>query len=90
MTANLENSAVATDWKRLVFIPIPKNVQFISVPKNVQTTAQLHLFHMLAQNLWKLGFDSWASENFQMIKLDLEKTEETEIKLSTIAGSQKN
>ena len=24
MSANLENSAVATDWKRSVFIPIPK------------------------------------------------------------------
>ena len=24
MTANLENSAVATGWKRSVFIPIPK------------------------------------------------------------------
>ena len=24
MTANLENSAVATDWKKSVFIPIPK------------------------------------------------------------------
>ena len=24
MPANLENSAVATDWKRSVFIPIPK------------------------------------------------------------------
>ena len=24
MTANLENSAVATDWKRSVFIPVPK------------------------------------------------------------------
>ena len=24
MPANLENSAVAKDWKRLVFIPIPK------------------------------------------------------------------
>ena len=28
------------DWKRSVFIP---------VPKNVQTTAQLHSFHMLAK-----------------------------------------
>ena len=26
MTANLENSAVATGWKRLVFIPIPKKI----------------------------------------------------------------
>ena len=32
------------DWKRSVFTPIPKKGN----AKNVQTTAQLHLFHMLA------------------------------------------
>ena len=31
------------DWKRSVFIPIPKKV----MPKNAQTTAQLHSSHML-------------------------------------------
>ena len=30
------------DWKRSVFIPIPKK----AVPKNAQTTAQLHSSHM--------------------------------------------
>ena len=33
------------DWKRSVFIPIPKK----SMPKNVQTTLQLHSFHILAR-----------------------------------------
>ena len=33
------------DWKRSVFIPIPKK----AMPKNVQTIAQLHLSHMLAK-----------------------------------------
>ena len=33
------------DWKRSVFIPIPKKVN----AKDVQTTAQLHSFHMLAK-----------------------------------------
>ena len=32
-------------WKRSVFIPIPKTGN----AKNVQTTAQLHLFHTLAK-----------------------------------------
>ena len=32
------------DWKRSVFIPIPKKGN----AKDVQTTAQLHPFHMLA------------------------------------------
>ena len=33
------------DWKRSVFIPIPKK----ATPKNSQTTAQLHSSHMLAK-----------------------------------------
>ena len=33
------------DWKRLVFIPIPKKGN----AKNVQTTTQLHSSHMLAK-----------------------------------------
>ena len=30
------------DWKRSVFIPIPRK----AMPKNAQTIAQLHSFHM--------------------------------------------
>ena len=33
------------DWKRSVFIPIPKNGNV----KNAQTTAQLHSSHMLVK-----------------------------------------
>ena len=33
------------DWKRSVFIPIPKK----GIPKNAQTTTQLHSFHMLVK-----------------------------------------
>ena len=33
------------DWKRSVFIPIPKK----ATPKNIQTTTQLHSFHMLSK-----------------------------------------
>ena len=35
----------AHDWKRSIFIPIPKKGN----AKDVQTTAKLHLFHMLAR-----------------------------------------
>ena len=45
------------DWKRSVFIPIPKK----AMPKNVQTTTQLHSSHMLANSCSKfsnLGFNS--------------------------------
>ena len=33
------------DWKRSVFIPIPRK----TMPKNAQTTAQLHSSHMLVK-----------------------------------------
>ena len=33
------------DWKRSVFIPIPR----MAMPKNAQTTAQLHSFHTLIE-----------------------------------------
>ena len=48
--------SVASDWKRSVFIPIPKAMQ-----KNFKTTIQLCSFHMLARlcsKSFKLGFSS--------------------------------
>ena len=62
------------------------------MPKNAQTTAQLHSSHMLAKQCSKFskpGFNSMWTMNFQMFKLDLEKTEEPEIKLLTSIGSLK-
>ena len=64
-----------------------------AMPKNVQTTAQLHSSHTLAKYCWKFsktGFNSTWTENFQVFKLDLEKAEETEIKLPTSIASSKN
>ena len=62
------------------------------MPKNIQTTAQLHLFHMLARSSSKSSkpcSNSMWTKNFQIFKLDLEKAEEPEIKLPTSVGSQK-
>ena len=50
-----------------------------AMPKNVQTTIQLFLFHILetfCPKSFKLGFRSSWTKNFQMYKLDLEKSEE--------------
>ena len=44
------------DWKRSVFIPIPKGM-----PKNAQTTTQLYSCHMLTRSCsksFKLAFNS--------------------------------
>ena len=76
------------DWKRSVFIPIPKKGN----TKNAQTTTQLHSSHTLAKwcsKFSKPGFNSTWTVNFQMLKLDLEKTEEPEIKLPTSIRSLK-
>ena len=75
------------DWKRSVFIPIPK-----IIPKSVQTTEQLQSFHMIVRlrsKCFKLGLSSTWTENFWMYKVDLEKAEEPGIKLSTFIGSKR-
>ena len=60
--------------------------------KNVQPTAKLHSCHIWAKECSKFskpGFNSTWTVNFQRFKLDLEMTEEPEIKLSTSAGLSK-
>ena len=52
-----------------------------TMPKNVQTTTELDSFYMLVKLWWKsfkLGFNSMWTENVQMFKLDLQKSEETD------------
>ena len=63
------------DWKRSIFIPIPKKGN----AKEGPTTIQLCSFHMLASlcsKFFKLVFSSGRTNNFQMHKLGLEKAEE--------------
>ena len=58
-----------------------------SMPKKVQATIWLCSFHMLARlcsKSFKLGFSHTWIKNFQMYKLDLEKAEESEIKLPRV------
>ena len=90
MPANLKNSAVATGLEKVSF---HSKSQRKAMPKNVQTTTQLHSSHMLAKKFSKfskLAFNnSTWTQNLQMLKLDLVKAEEPEIKLPTSAGSSK-
>ena len=61
-----------------------------AMPKNAQTTSQLHSSHMLEKYCSKFskpGFNNMWTENLQMFKLVLEKSEKPEIKLPTSAGS---
>ena len=74
------------DWKRSVFIPIPKkgNVKECS---NYHTIALIS--HVSKVMLKILEARLLQYVNFQMLKLDVEKTEEPEIKLPTSFGSLK-
>ena len=86
MPENLENSAVLQDWKRSVFIPISKkgNAKECS---NYCTIALISHTSKVMLKIFKLGFNSMWTMNFQMFKLDLEKAEEPEIKLLASVGS---
>ena len=76
------------DWKRSVFIPIPKkgNAKECS---NYHTTVLISHVSKIMLKISKPGFNSTQTVNFQMFKLNLEKAEEPEIKLPTSAGSWK-
>ena len=85
MSANFENSAVATGLEKVSFRSNSKE-------RNVQTTTQLHSLHLLNKVILKilqLDFSSMWTENFRTYKLDLEKAKEPEIKLPTSTGSEK-
>ena len=75
------------DWKRSVFIPIPKK-------GNAKECSNYHIVALISHaskvmlKPFKLGFSSMWTENFHMFKLDLEKAEEPEIKLPMSVGSE--
>ena len=73
---------VNSDWKRSVFIPIPKkgNAKECS---NYHTIALISHGSKFMLKCFKLVFNRIQTENFQIYKLDLEKAEEPEIKLPT-------
>ena len=76
------------DWKRSVFIPIPKkgNAKECS---NYCTIALISHASKVMLKFSKPGFNRMWTVNFQIFKLDLEKAEEPEIKLPTTTGSSK-
>ena len=74
------------DWKRLVFISIPKkgNAKECS---NYCTIALILQASKVMLKILQARLHQYMTMNFQMFKLDLEKAEEPEIKLPTSAGS---
>ena len=68
------------DWKKSVFIPIPKK-------GNAKECSNYCTIAHISQARNSQSQASTVHKNFQMFKLDLEKTEEPEIKLPTFVGS---
>ena len=76
------------DWKRSVFIPIPKkgNAKECS---NYHTIAFIsHAINVMLKIL-QARFQHYVNYKLPVFKLDLEKAEEPEIKLSTSVGSER-
>jgi len=72
------------DWKRSLFIPLPKksNAKKCS---NYHTIALISPASKVMLKILQARLQQYL--NFQMYKLDLEKAEESEIKLPTSPGS---
>ena len=88
MPAKLETQQWPKDWKRSVFIPIPKGRQCQKC-SNYHTIALISHASEVTLKILQAGFNRTWTVNLQMLKLDLEKAEELESKLPTSAGSQK-
>ena len=88
MPENLENSAVATVWKRSVFIPIPKkgNAKECS---NYHTIALISHTSKVMLKILQARLQQYMDQTIPNIEAEFRKTEEPEIKLPTSAGSSK-
>ena len=74
------------DWKRSVFIPIPKK----GIAKECTNYCAVVLISHASKVMLKIlqtRLQHYSAKHFQMLKLGLEKTEGPEIKLTTFTGS---
>ena len=81
MPANLENLAVATGLEKVSFHSNPKEGQCQRTALKYLTTALISHAGKIMLKILQASFNSMGTEKFQMCKLDLEKTEELEIKI---------
>ena len=88
MSANLENSAVATRWKKVSFHSNFKEGQCQTMFRLPYNCSHFTIARQSSKS-FKLGFHSTWTKNFHMYKMDLEKAEEPQIKSPTSTGSQK-
>ena len=76
------------DWKRSVFIPVPKKGNAIEC-SNYRTIALISHASKVMLVILQARLQQYVNRELQMFKLVLEKAEEPEIKLPKSAGSSK-
>ena len=76
------------DWKRSVFIPIPKKGN-AKESSNYHTVAFISHASKVMLKILQVRLQQYVTMNLQMFNLVLEKEEESEIKLPASAGSSK-
>ena len=86
MSANLENSGVATELENVNFYSMPKKGS-VKNCSNYQTSALISQTSKVILKILQVRLQQNVTENIQMYKLGLEKAEEPEIKLPTFAES---
>ena len=89
MPANLENSAVATqDWKRSVFIPVPKKGNAKECSKYCTIALISHASKVMLKIL-EARIQQYVNRELPDVQAGLEKAEEPDIKLPRSTGSWK-
>ena len=84
MSANLENS---NDWKRSVFIPIPRKGNAKECSNYLITELLSHASKIMLKVL-QASLQQYVNQELPDEPLDLEKAEEPGTKLATLFGSQ--
>ena len=82
----MENSSVLQDWKRSVFVPIPKkgNVKQCS---NYHTIAFISDASKVMFKILQIRLQQYMNHEFPDVQLDSEKAKELEIELPVSIGS---
>ena len=87
MPANLENSALAKDWRRSIFIPIPKKGSAKEC-SNYCTIALISHASKVMLKILQVRLHQYMYQELPDVQIGFRKAEEPEIKLPTSTGSQ--
>ena len=86
MPANWKTEQWPQDWKRSVFIPVPKKGN-VKESSDYHTIALISHASKLMLKILKARLKQYMNHELPDVQTDLEKAEEPEIKLPTSTGS---